>query len=425
MKKIKYILSIIIPLFVVIACVDDPDVYEFPVDKYYYDIPDVPVTEDYVIGVPYNIVDSGYWYNASTGLEELHTGHPADNGFTDNQYIMRNPDTRMPTSMLQRQLEWGKKAGIDFFMVSWGGRGWNDTLLTEWGRLYNQDNSYPKVVIRFDPGYMLDKVALKGVEGTNDTLQRDPLRMDSLRFDIDSVYQHIMTKPYIYKANNGKIVMSLTNFTNKYPAEIIDLKSFVNEFRTIGQDNLWIMGEIGGNWTSPENWGYRDESTKGVVKADTISFVDAVYITDVATGDYERYNGYFSFMDYNYNYWQQRMRPINKEYIPVIFPAFDNKVRDPNSGTYFIPRWKPETNIPYIVSDGAEYQESGVAIERNLSRFEENPYKTLGNVAKRNVGNTRIILVYSWNDFRNGNNLEPTKEFGEDYLNYTKQFFKK
>lgn len=411
MKKTIYLLSLVIPLFMAISCEDKPDDYKFPVDKYFYEIPDVPVTEDYVIGVPYNVVDSGYWFNKSTNRDELYTGHPLLGEY--------NTKYSLP-EILPQHLKWGKEAGIDFFIVSWGGHGWNDTLLTRWGELYAQDNQLPRVVIRFDPGYMMNRK----FKGTNDTLQLNPARMDSLRFDIDSIYTHVMSKDYAYKDKNNNPVMVLCNFTNK-PESLVDLHKFTNEFRTIANNKLWMMGEVGGNWSSPEYWGYRDETTKGVVKGDTIGAFDAVFITDVATSNKDRFDGYYSFMDVNYRYWQERMRTINKEYIPMIFPSFDNKAREAaNTGNYIIPRYSEEKNEAYIITAAAEYNE-GVEQVYNLTNYKQSPYKILGNVAKRNVGQSRIILVYSWNDFRNGNNLEPTKEINDDYLRYTKKYFKR
>jgi hypothetical protein len=290
--------------------------------------------------------------------------------------------------------------------------------------LWEKDNQYPKIVIRYDPGYLLNKNKLTDVPGTNDTLQIDPFRMDTLRRDFNTLYTTLFTKPYVYKNKNGDPVMAFCNFVNK-TGELRDLHQFVNEYRTIAKNKLWIMGEVGGNWSSPENWGYRDATTKGVVKADTIDVFDAVYITDLATGEYERWTGYYSFLDFNYNYWQERMRTINKEYIPIIYPAYDNKVREPSNGNFIFPRWNPLTNTPFVISGAAGYQANGTEREYNMSSYKENPYKTAANVAKRNVGDSRIIMIFSWNNFRDGINLEPTTEIGETYLDYTRQFFKK
>ena len=60
---------------------------------------------------------------------------------------------------------------------------------------------------------------------------------------------------------------------------------------------------------------------------------------------------------------------------------------------------------------------------RSIERSEEN-YIDFCNVAKRNIGSQNIILINSWNDFSHDNALEPTSEYGELYLNLTKQNLK-
>jgi hypothetical protein len=257
--------------------------------------------------------------------------------------------------------------------------------------------------------------------GTTDTLMLNPGRMDSLRMDLDFLYDNFMSHDFAYK-NNGRPIMALCNFDNK-PADITSLQQFTNFLR--GQHNVWIIGELPSNWTSPENWGYRDATTHGVVKADTIATLDAMYITDLQTNNYDRYQGLYSFLDYNYNYWKTRIEPLGKEYIPVIFPAFDDRIREPLSTQYFYPRWKDSNPVgqqAYVISST---QTGGTGISYNFSDIVKNPYQQFANVAKRNVGPSRIIMVRNWNNFDNGNSLEPTVEYGTDYLKYTKQFFKK
>ncbi|GHT73549.1 hypothetical protein AGMMS50262_04840 [Bacteroidia bacterium] len=440
MKKTKYILSSFILLMIAIACVDKAEVYDFPEDKYFYEIPDVPVTEDYVVGVRYNTMDSGYWFDKTKKQTEYYTGHPELDLYGDPvyKYFHRNYSAEWPftvdqtvSGVLEQHLKWGKQAGIDFFVFGWGGKGWNDTLLMKWEQLYAQDHAYPKVVIRFDPNFMYGKVKLAEVPGTNDTLMKDPFRMDTLRYWIDSIYNHVLAKDFNYHGKDGKPVMIINNFVNK-PGEITDLKTFINEFRARNNNNIWLMGELPSNRTSPEMWGYRDETTKGVIKGDSISPFDALYIENITTGSFETWNGYYSFLDFNYNYWKERTNPRGTEYIPTIFPAYDNKVRQIKQdnqtffdGDYVIARWKKDTNVPYVISAGADYQSTGEPIALNLGWYKDNPYKILANVAKRNVGQSRIVMIYSWNDFRNGNNLEPMTEFGTEYLDYTKEFFKK
>jgi hypothetical protein len=410
MKKYFTISSLLILLaIIIVACEEVPDVYEFPVDNYVYEIPEVPVNEDYVVGIAYDTKfrDSiaNVWWDNTQKAHQLYTGTP----------LLGEYDLRDDKDVLRQHLDWGKAAGIDFFMVSWGGHGFNDTLLMKWEKLYAEDNARPKVVIRFDPGYRFGK--------DKDTMQYNQIQMDSLRHDLDSLYTNVMLHDFAYKRSNGKPVMVLCNFTNG--SQISGLNKFVNYLKgsTVVNNNLWLMGELGGGWTSPERWGYNAANgyngpVNGYVKADTIKAFDAFFITDISHNNYDQYYSQFSYLDYNYHYWQERMKPLGKEYIPTIQPGFDDRINNPSSDRFFIPRWK----------DGKAYVLSSMAdggTQYNFSSITENPYQKWANVAKRNVGESRIVMIYNWNDFASGRNLEPTKEFGTDYLQYTKAFFKK
>ncbi|KAA6303061.1 MAG: hypothetical protein EZS26_000664 [Candidatus Ordinivivax streblomastigis] len=408
MKKVITIFSIFfLPAIFFVACEDRPDVYEFPADKYVYEIPDVPVTEDYVVGVAYETKyrDTLYhvWYDNGKKANALYTGTP----------VLGEYDHREDPDVLRQHLDWGKEAGIDFFVLSWGGHGMNDTILMNWEKLYAQDPARPKVVIRFDPGYRF--------RSGKDSLQLSPLHMDSLRYDLDSVYTHVMKHDFAYKKADGKPVMVFCNFTNTSQVpRINDFISFLKGSETI-HNHIWLMAELGGGWKSPEQWGYNavngyNGPTNGYVRPDSIKPFDAFFITDISHNSYDRYYSQYSYLDYNYRYWQERMKPLGKEYIPTVQPGFDDRVNTPASDRFFIPRWKDDTGA-YAISD--------ISSQYNFSSFTENPYKKWANVAKRNVGESRIVMIYNWNDFGSGRNLEPTEEFGADYLQYTRQFFKK
>lgn len=45
------------------------------------------------------------------------------------------------------------------------------------------------------------------------------------------------------------------------------------------------------------------------------------------------------------------------------------------------------------------------------------------NVAKRNLGSKRFVIVNSWNDFCKGNALEPGEEYGTSSLEILKDQF--
>jgi len=421
MKKIIYITGAFILLCLAFSCVDKSNVYEFPKDEYFYDIPEVPVTENYVVGVSYDTKSrdavNNMWWDASilpSGGNQLYTGTPE----------LGEYDTKQDANVLRQHLQWGKEAGIDFFILSWGGHGYNDTILSTWEKMWQADQALPKVVIRFDPGYRFkgaDTLMAKKPDGSWKSL-----RMDSLRHDFDSLYLNVMSHDFAYKKrDDNKPVMVLTNFTNS--GHITNAFEFTNILRNIAGNNLWIMAELQGRLTSPERWGYHAMNgyqgavSDGFVCADTIRSFDAFFITDASTDMFDRNMSLYSFTDYNYRYWQDRMTPLGKEYVPTIMPAFDNLVNDANSSTYIIPRWDGSTNSAYSLSSVK------TGIEFNFTNVKKNPYQEFANVAKRvaDKNPSRMLIIYSWNNYVNGTMLEPTVEYGQDYLNYTKQFFKK
>jgi hypothetical protein len=51
-------------------------------------------------------------------------------------------------------------------------------------------------------------------------------------------------------------------------------------------------------------------------------------------------------------------------------------------------------------------------------------FTSYANVAKRNMGKKRMVLINSWNNFQLGTSLEPSIEYGTTYLDLTKSQFK-
>ncbi|MDR2474767.1 MAG: glycoside hydrolase family 99-like domain-containing protein [Bacteroidales bacterium] len=399
MKKLTYLSWGVLAVQVVlmIACQDKPDVYQFPTENYYYEVPYVPVTENYVVGARYESVDTGYWYDYKLSKVIPYTGRS----------IFGEYSWRKDPQVIVQQLAYGKKAGIDFFIINWNGHG-SDTLLWEYERSYQQGD--PKLVVHYDPGHRF------GI--AKDTLLYMPARLDSTYRDVDSLYVNLMSKNLYYKGADGNPVMVFSdNFTNR--ADIPYASTFVAKMReyvkTKSGGTLWIIGELGGGWTSPEKWGFPPDSKKPYDgRGDTTAIFDALYNNNMTTNSYDRFYGYYSFMDFNFNYWQVRMTSIGREYIPCIEAAYDNYANDPKSSTIILHRCY------------------------DTSATKDNVYWNLANVAKRNVGKSRIVIINSWNNYRIGSNLEPTvdapdkgdvanggyKGFGELYLEYTRKFFK-
>jgi hypothetical protein len=201
--------------------------------------------------------------------------------------------------------------------------------------------------------------------------------------EFDSLNTHLFSKESYFKLN-GKPVVILIGYAWNNGAS----KSWTNTvtrlreaMKTKGHTEMYAIGEIDGTgWTSPERW------------QDSIPAFDAVYTQSMSTDSWDVMYSYWSFIDVNKNYWKQYMQALNKDFIPYVEPAYNNTFFETNSNQYILERKKEI-------------------------------YNQAANVAKRNITQSRIILIGSWNDFRTGTSIEPAVEYGEDYLEWTKEFF--
>jgi len=345
MKKIFYLAAIILAFT---ACDDDDDV-KFPKDKYVYDIPDVPVTEDYAVGAFYDELGGKYWTEKGP---HSYTGNP----------VLGEYDLKKNPEILKAQLDYAAKAKIDFFVISWNGHG-SDTLLWNYESSYR--SGHPKLVIKYDCQHF---------DGRRDSIHKDPAKAKFLN-ETDSLFRILFTKDFYYKAG-GEPVMVMSGYKPKTRSIVESVKDMR------GTRKIYVIGEIDHGWTSPELY------------SDTIKAFDGLYESIMATPDYDRNLYFYSFVDYNYKYWQEKLTAQSKDFIPVVHPAYYNRGYDPTSKVYELKR-------------------------------EKEVYQTFANVGKRNIGRHRMIIINSWNNYRDGSGLEPTEEFKETYLDMTREFFKK
>ncbi|HEX7847933.1 MAG TPA: glycoside hydrolase family 99-like domain-containing protein, partial [Chitinophagaceae bacterium] len=112
-----------------------------------------------------------------------------------------------------------------------------------------------------------------------------------------------------------------------------------------------------------------------------------------STDNYDRSVLFNPFSDMNWKNWTDSTTQWGIDFTPCIFPGFNDKKFAPTSKLYDIGR-TPEFFTDYC------------------------------NVAKRNMGSKRIVLINSWNHFQMGTSLEPATEYGTTYLDITKTQFK-
>ena len=132
----------------------------------------------------------------------------------------------------------------------------------------------------------------------------------------------------------------------------------------------------------------------------------ALVIEDCAASLGTVYNGkltglfgnyaFFSFVDLNWANWKTTISKWNTDFVPCIFPSYNDRINSTSSYKYTFGQ------------DG-----------------ETTDYINFCNVAKRNIGSKNIVLVNSWNNYQKGTNLEPTEENKSEFLKITRNQFKK
>jgi len=121
-----------------------------------------------------------------------------------------------------------------------------------------------------------------------------------------------------------------------------------------------------------------------------------VTVNDWSTNMYDRYYAFFSFVDLNWANWKTTISKWNTDFVPCIFPSYNDRINSTSSYKYTFGQ------------DG-----------------ETTDYINFCNVAKRNIGSKNIVLVNSWNNYQKGTNLEPTEENKSEFLKITRNQFKK
>ena len=413
MKTIKFIISIIICALFFASCVEKNDsTYKFDSSKYVYAIPEVEVTEDYVIGAIYQQIDSGYWFNKSDTARlgtHQYTGTPTLGKPGDiYPYSMSKDFKENNSTIMRQQLQYAADAGVDFFIFGWNGRS-SDTLILNYLNSRKSIAKAPNIVIKYDMGHLFSGTGRLDKPKPTDKLDDDKY-LDRMLKELDSLNNDLMSKEH-YQKNNGKPLLLLNFYGDGRVKSFSYIISRVRE-----KFNFWIVGEVVMGWSYGQPELFKD----------TIRSLDAMYENKMVTGRFDQFNVidgvrvYYSYIDYQYAYWQKFMQQYgNKsngtaEFIPMVMPAYDNY--SPNNKDYRLERYTKDDVYLNTVPDKAKGEE-------------EQFYRIYANVGKRNVGDSRIIIINSWNDYKDGTSIEPTVEglpggYGTRYLQYTRKYFK-
>jgi hypothetical protein len=382
------------------------------IDDYFlnYQIENVPLTADCPVGV-------FYYNNGGNGLPAVNYARlieepdykeglvgPWVKPVLENYRI--NADSKESVDIIQQHIDWCIEGGIDFLILP----GWqeandkryplnvnpNDTVFTNFVTGRKGTDGLPRETTT---GSVMNMKSLKyiisvNLDRINDDLSNKVLIEDLPTKTVEGVsmtrIEHFhdffkkvsdyFSDPNYYRINNKPVVF-LLNAQRLYSK---DSEKLYNEMRAYVKnhcgDDLFLIAQQD-SWTPPARYEYF--YIKGKVDAIT-------HKNMYDQGTYDRSYWYPQLIDQNWMYSKEFfMSNWGIDYIPTISPAFNKYVQDgASNNTYRTPI---------------------------VPRSEET-FTTQCNVAKRNLGKTRIVLINSFNQWQYDTTIEPTDpEYGNGY----------
>lgn len=319
-----------------------------------YEIPHVPLTENVNVGAYYHNYAAADWAKKYSDTPTL------------GEY------SALTASVMAQHRAWADKGGVDFFIFNWNGTTAGNPLLTSFlnGRTENV-----KMVINYNTAHL---------SATNNS----PLtgtKLNTMISELKTLATAHFDKNYYYTINGRPVILitplnlsSSAGSSINYPTVMATVKQ---ELAAINVDP-YIIGEITTGWLPPQRY------------ATSIKAMDAVVLNNWATDVYDRASFFPSYSDMNWKNWKDSTTSWGTvDFVPCVFPGYNDKVMTPASKIY--------------------------DIERN-----EKFYTDYSNVARRNMSNKKLVLLNSWNHFQLGTAIEPAVDYGERYLELTKKLFK-
>ncbi|NME70631.1 glycoside hydrolase family 99-like domain-containing protein [Flammeovirga aprica] len=276
------------------------------------------------------------------------------------------------TAMKQHIL-WADSAGIDYFLFRYSfpevavDKEMISSFLTQ-----NSDS-----LLNF--AFRYNSVPLK-LTKTN-TLEQQGKKDDFIQSFKDMI-------PYFdhpnYQKVDGKYVVTMIS-ANKFYCDSLELvyQELREEMSAIGYD-LYLIGEQTG-WTPPARFEHY-----------YFNALDAVTFTNMFNNAwYDRHAFLPQSMDLHWQYSKDYyMSKDGLEMIPTVAPSINPKINNPNATTFIIDR-------------------------------ESDFFWSILNVAKKNIGPSRTIIINSFNDWNFNTQLEPGESYGSSSLELLKKQTKK
>lgn len=351
-----------------------------------YEIPEVPVEEDYVIGVAYNYTVSSY---GDVRYKSLFAKTPILGEYTN----IKNSIPGTGKLVVDQHLEWLNQGEVDFLILTIrSGSTANSSYRSDTSYI-NRILSSPnigniKIAFAYDYGGLGLGSVVPTATDTSMLIENKPGALQNYVKDYVDFMAPYFDHPKYMKVD-GKNLVFLLNAYRLWSKNNPALTQLLRDSLTAKGHGIYLVGEQE-TWSPPQRYEHRFRNA-----------VDAIYHSNylaIATNDLTRLYQFHQVTDQAWKYSKNMFNEWGVEYVPRIGPSRNSNL---NSGNAISPYYNP-----YFEKD---------------STF----FVKYCNVGKLNADRERIILIESWNEWRYDTQIEPAEEYGNQYLEILVEQFKR
>jgi len=288
-----------------------------------------------------------------------------------------------------RHILWAKQHGIDFFAVSWIGKGtWVDWMNTSDGTWdfdeidWNLNYSFLKASHLPDFNFCLfyeTEIVLDNAIGHNKNFT--DIFINDMVYAAENYFNH----PSYLRVDN-KPVLIIYNLPHLYQKlSIQEAQKLINVTRQRLADinvNVYLIGDLGGGPSAPD--------------ADSPLWYSLDAVTSYFFAHAHAPEGWQQMTDYARTYyprWLSTAKSKGIGFIPNAYPGYDNTEHC---------KWKQSQNMSC----------TSIELPLNKTMFEQ-----MLNIALNNRDeNLKIVMITSWNEWLESTAIEPSMQFGESFL---------
>ena len=338
------------------------------------------------------IIGGGVWRSG-------YTNHPVL-----GEYNSRDP------RVINQHINWAKEAGIDFFAINWhDSDSWDDITLRDY-YLTHQRASEIKFCLHYDSSLALNVFRNPVSYDFNDKYSPSKTKGEKFLEDFEYLAETYFTHPQYLKINNRPLMIIYNTSLFKNVSHYFDKLQANMEKKGI---SLFLVADVvcwAGVKLSKKNLAFIWQTSPKETFKIFYRVMRRLSLNNLA-GDIflsKYFDGITGYNMYSANRTLNFLKNVDKVYQKFY-------------------RYAQAHNLCFIPTVIPGYNDRNLSgLNRpTLEREEGEFYKDFWKIAKKYLDpNLKIALITSFNEWHEGTEIEPSKEYGNKYLELTKVFAK-